>query len=162
MKKHCVNKAFKKKGQANHVFSQRTANKSFHNLAISQTPTNRITYSNSLEKIHHALTNWGWDMMAAVLQMTFSNAFSWMKKVWISIKFSLKFVPMGSINNKQTLVQKMSWRRTSDQPLSETTVGSLMTYICVTQPQWVNGNCTVGTHSIWLICHWEAKSSRNF
>ena len=38
--------------------------------------------------------------MAAILQTTFSNAFSWMKNVWISNKNSLKFVPKGPIDNE--------------------------------------------------------------
>ena len=41
------------------------------------------------------------------------------ENVWISIKFSLKFVSMGSINNNLALVQIMTWRRLGDKPLSE-------------------------------------------
>ena len=37
----------------------------------------------------------------------------------ISIQFSLKFVPEGSIDNKPALVQVMPWRRTGDKPLPE-------------------------------------------
>ena len=36
--------------------------------------------------------------MDAIFQMTFWNAFSWMK-LWISIKISLKFIPKGPINS---------------------------------------------------------------
>ena len=59
--------------------------------------------------------------MDAVSQTTFSNAFSWTKISWtrISIKFSLKFVPKGPINNNPSLVQAMAWRRSGDKPLSE-------------------------------------------
>ena len=32
----------------------------------------------------------------------------------------------------------MAWRRRGDKPLSEQIVLSLLTHICVTQPQWVN------------------------
>ena len=32
----------------------------------------------------------------------------------------------------------MAWRRPGDKPLSETRMGSLLTHICVTRPQWVN------------------------
>ena len=57
---------------------------------------------------------------------------------WISIKFSLKFVPNGPINNIPALVQIMAWRRPGDKPLSEPMMVSLSTHICVTQPQWGN------------------------
>ena len=58
--------------------------------------------------------------------------------VWIAIKFSLKFVPKGSINNIQVLVQIMAWSRLGDKPLSEPMMANLLTHICVTRPQWVN------------------------
>ena len=32
----------------------------------------------------------------------------------------------------------MAWRRSGDMPLSEPMMTSLLTHICVTQPQWVN------------------------
>ena len=60
------------------------------------------------------------------------------KNVIISLKISLKFMPKVRINNIPTLVQIMPWRRTGDKPLSETMMVSLLTHICVTQPQWVN------------------------
>ena len=60
------------------------------------------------------------------------------ENVWIPIKFSLKFVPKGPINNIPALVQIMAWRRPGDKPLSEAMVVRSQTHICVTQPQWVN------------------------
>ena len=60
------------------------------------------------------------------------------ENVTISIKFSLKFVPKGQINNISALVQIMAWRRPGDKPLSEPVMVSLLTHICVTRPQWVN------------------------
>ena len=60
------------------------------------------------------------------------------ENVRISIKVSLKFVPKGPINNMPALVQIMAWSRPSDKPLSEPAMVSLLTHICVTQPQWVN------------------------
>ena len=59
------------------------------------------------------------------------------ENVWIPNKISLKFVPKGPINNIIALVQIMAWRRPGDKPLSESTMGSLLTQICVTRPQWV-------------------------
>ena len=67
------------------------------------------------------------------------------ENVGISIKISLKFVHKGPINNIPTLVQIMAWRRPGDKPLSEPMVGSLLTHICVTQPQWVNWTI-IGLH----------------
>ena len=61
------------------------------------------------------------------------------ENVWISIEISLKFAPKGQINNIPALVQIMAWRRPGDKPLSETMMVSLLTHICVTRPQWVNG-----------------------
>ena len=62
------------------------------------------------------------------------------ENVRISIKYSLKFVPMGPINNILALVQIMAWCRSGDKPLSEPMMASLLTHIriCVTRPQWVN------------------------
>ena len=45
---------------------------------------------------------------------------------WISLKISLKFVPMVLINNISALVQ-----------ISEPMMVSQLTHICVTRPQWV-------------------------
>ena len=41
------------------------------------------------------------------------------ENVSIAIKMSLKFIPMGPINNIPALVQIMPWRRPGDKPLSE-------------------------------------------
>ena len=57
---------------------------------------------------------------------------------WILPRISLKFVPKVPINNIPALVQIMAWRRSSDKPLSEPMMVSLLTHICVTRPQWVN------------------------
>ena len=57
------------------------------------------------------------------------------KDVWIPIKISLKFVPKGPINNIPALVQIMAWRHPGDKPLSEPTMVSLPTHVCVARPQ---------------------------
>ena len=41
------------------------------------------------------------------------------ENVWLSIKISLKCVPMSLINNIPALVQIMAWRRSGDKPLSK-------------------------------------------
>ena len=69
------------------------------------------------------------------------DIFKWIflnENVWISINISLKFVPMGPINNITTSVQVMAWRRPGDKPLSEPMMVSLPTHICATRPQWVS------------------------
>ena len=75
--------------------------------------------------------------MATTFQMTFSNAFFFIK---IPIKISLKFVPKDPINNIPPLVGIMAWCRPGDKPLSEPILVSLLMYICVTQLQWFNSN----------------------
>ena len=59
------------------------------------------------------------------------------ENVWIPIKMSLNFVPMGRINNIPALVQIMAWRRPGGKQLSEPMMVRLPTHICVTRPQWV-------------------------
>ena len=80
----------------------------------------------------YRLTHWGQDKMAATFQTKFSNPFSWMKIFELRFRFSLKFVPEGSINNISALVQIMAWRRPGDKLLSEPVMDSLLTHI------WVN------------------------
>ena len=60
------------------------------------------------------------------------------ENVLISIKISLKFIPMGPINNIPTLVQIMAWCRPGDKPLSEPIIIISLMHICVARPQWVN------------------------
>ena len=68
------------------------------------------------------------------------------ENVWLSLKISLKFVAEGPINNIPALVQKMAWRLPGDKPLSEAMVGSLLTRIRVTRPQWVDIAITTCHH----------------
>ena len=60
------------------------------------------------------------------------------ENVWNLLKISLKFVRKVPINNIPALVQILAWRRSGDKPLSEPMMVSLLMYICVTRPQWVN------------------------
>ena len=59
------------------------------------------------------------------------------ENVWILLKISLKFVTKVRINNIPALVQNMASFRPGNKPLSEPTMVSLLTHICVTRPQWV-------------------------
>ena len=58
--------------------------------------------------------------MVAVSQATFWNVFSPKENKTISIKISLKFVPMGLISNIAAFAQMMACRRPGDKPLSVT------------------------------------------
>ena len=66
-----------------------------------------------------SLTNCGMNKMADILQITFPDAFSWIKNHCSLIKFSLKLLPMGTINNKSAWVQVMAWCLFSTKPLPE-------------------------------------------
>ena len=60
------------------------------------------------------------------------------ENILIIIKISLKFVLEGPVNNIPALVKIMAWRCPGAKPLFEQMMVSLLTYICVTRPQWVN------------------------
>ena len=71
--------------------------------------------------------------MAAIFQTTFF--LMKMYKFWL--RFHWSFVPKGPIDNIPALVQIIAWRWPGDKPLSEPMMVSLLTQICVNQPQWV-------------------------
>ena len=57
--------------------------------------------------------------MAAILADNIFKRILLNENVRILIQISLKFVPVGSIDDKTALVQVMAWRRTGDKPLPE-------------------------------------------
>ena len=61
------------------------------------------------------------------------------QNVWISIRISLKFIPEVRFSNILALIQIMAWLRPGDKSLSEPMMVSLLTHICATRLQWVNG-----------------------
>ena len=71
--------------------------------------------------------------------------------VWILIKISQKFAPMGPINNILALVQMMAWRQPGDKPLSEPMMARMPMHICVTQPQWVQWFENIYVYQYWHI-----------
>ena len=71
------------------------------------------------------------------------------ENIKILIKISLKFVSKGSINNIPALVQIMARHQPGEKPLSEPIMVSLLTYICVTWPQWVNA---ISVHCLFMSC----------
>ena len=65
------------------------------------------------------------------------------ENVSIPIKVSPNFVPKGVIDNIPALAQIMAWHWPGDKPLSKPMMFSLLTYICITPPQWVKkSSCT--------------------
>ena len=61
------------------------------------------------------------------------------ENVWILISISLKYMfPKYPINIIPALVQIMACSLSGGRPLSEPMLVSLLTYICVTWPHWVN------------------------
>ena len=64
------------------------------------------------------------------LKCIFLNA-----NVRISIDISMNYVHEDQINNISTLGQIMALPRPGDKPLSEPVIFSLLTHICVIQPQ---------------------------
>ena len=81
------------------------------------------------------------------------------ENVRISIKFSLKFVPKGPINNIPALVQIMAWCRPGNKPLSEPVMVSLLAHICVTRPQWVKLDCVMMAHDCAARCCYNTQFS---
>ena len=76
--------------------------------------------------------------------------------VWISIKILLKFVPEVPIYDIPALVKIIAWHPPRDKPLSEPMMVSLLTYVCITRPQWVRQQYTVKATlqcQIWDIQH---------
>ena len=69
------------------------------------------------------------------------------ENVRISIKNSLKFVPIGPIDNIPEFVHIMVWRPPGEKPLSEPMMVRLPTHICVTRPQWVKYNFSEKRHA---------------
>ena len=72
-----------------------------------------------------------------IFKCTFLN-----ENVEILIKISLKFAHRGPIKNIPALVQIKAWCRPGNKPLSEPMMVSLLTFICVTRPQWVKEDMT--------------------
>ena len=46
---------------------------------------------------HRALRHWGWDKMAAIMQTTFSNLFSWMKMYEFCLRFQWNLFPRSEL-----------------------------------------------------------------
>ena len=90
-------------------------------------------------------TNTHWDryIIAAILQMTYSNSF-YCKEIVLFIQISLKIVSKGPICSEPALVQIMAWHWVGNKPLSDQWWPGLLMHKCITQSKWVNIKC-------WLL-----------
>ena len=99
--------------------------------------------------------------MAAILQTTFSNAFSWMKMYKFRLRFLLKFVPKSPINNIPALVQIMAWHQLGNKPLFGSMMVRLLMDMChsasMSEHSWDPGtDPNVISMNAWELTHMEA------
>ena len=85
------------------------------------------------------LIHWGRDKIATIFADAIFKSIFLNENVWNSTEISVKFALNIPINNKPALVPIMAWHRIRGRPLFEQMIASLLSHICVTQPQWVNG-----------------------
>ena len=90
--------------------------------------------------------------MGAIFQVIFLDAISWMKMYEFRLRFHWSlFMRVHPINNIPALFQIKACRRPGDKSLSEPMMVSLLTYICVTRPQWVNLDTPLKSGHVWVI-----------
>ena len=70
-------------------------------------------------QIRRLLMHWGWDKMAAILEMTFFIWIFFNENFYNLIKISLNFIHEGPVVNMPLLVEIMAWCQTGAKPLSE-------------------------------------------
>ena len=87
-------------------------------------------FMSAYDKTSYCLTHWGRDIMDAISQTPFSNAFSWMKIFQLRLKF-----PWSLFLRFQSTIFQHCFNGT--RPLSEPMIVSLPTHICVIRLQWV-------------------------
>ena len=113
------------------------------------------------------LTHWGLNKLADILQMTFSNTFSWMKVVEIE----LLLITYGPVD-KSVLVQVMAWHQTVAKPkvkpmlTCDTIQHQLICYRILThwgrdkmdaisQTTFSSAFSWMKIFEFWLIFHWS-------
>ena len=99
------------------------------------------------------LRHWNRYKMPAIFQTTLSGAFSWMKMYEFPLKIHWSLF-LRVHWNILALAQIMAWHRPGDKPLSAPMLFSLLTYICVARPQWINW----AMHA--CICTWQCYRSK--
>ena len=83
---------------------------------------------------HNESTGWGPGKLAAIVQMTSSNSFSFKNSCMVLIYISLEYIAKVTINTNPALVQIMAWHWTGDKPL----IGGLI-YWCIYASLSLNG-----------------------
>ena len=124
--------------------------------AISWANANSMQYKETSVNFHYSwnllltkmyfichLTDVGHYIRAAILQTTHSNVFSWKK----TYEFRLIFHWISLLRVKLTILQH--WFSPGDKPLSEPMVVSLLTYLCINQPQWFKWRWQSWTPTSW-------------
>ena len=100
------------------------------------------------EKVTYTLTHWGWDKMAAVSQMTFSNAFSWMGSLGFWFEFHwILFLGVQLTITQHWFRQWLGANQATSHYLNQYCPDSLM-HKCSTRGKWVKTyqglyNCTL-------------------
>ena len=101
-----------------------------------------ITYTEKTVKHIEVKTKWPPLWQTNIFKDNLLN-----REIWISIKHSLKFGPIGPIDKSSSLFQVMAWRRTSDKPLS----GPMMAQFSdAYMLQWVDKICTRTPPGPWF------------
>ena len=101
-----------------------------------------LFYGNFYKCSNTSSSCWSWlthgdrDKMDDIFQTTFSNVFFEQKCMNLDEYFT-EVCPKVRINNIPALTETMACRRSGDKPLSEPTMASSLTHICVIRPQWV-------------------------
>ena len=80
------------------------------------------------------LTHWGWDIITAISQTTFSNAFSWMNMY----TYDLTEVCSWGLNQQYSSIGSDNGSAPTQRQANFWTNDNLLMHICVTRPQWVN------------------------
>ena len=119
----------------NYTFIKYTAKRKFRILEIWKRHSNLPLFSLSSSNwnffvigiISHNifLTHWGRGKMVAFSQMTFSHAFSWMRKYEFQLTFHWSLFLRFKLTIFQYLVQIMAWCLLGNKPLSESRLFSL-------------------------------------
>ena len=92
-----------------------------------------------------------WPPFTRHFQMLFSSG-----NVWILPNISRKIVGRIRISNIQALLQIIACRLPGDKPLSEPMGITLVTYICVVRPQWVNTYVI----AFWFVPRWRCAITK--
>ena len=102
------------------------------------------------------LTHWDRDKMAAIFQMTFSNAFSWMKVYKFLLRFHWSLFPKDQLTIFQhtALVYIVGWCRSGAKPLSEPLL------VCFTNALGLNELIGIYTFTV-LLRDWSAVGGDN-